>query len=59
MAEFGDDIDVRTDIPRYRIFRNGIFEEETTNISIQTVMEFNGVVDEIQFMPNEPPLRTF
>ena len=35
LPEFGDDIDVRTDIPRYRVFKDGKLEEQTTNISMQ------------------------
>ena len=29
---FGDDIDIRTDVPKYRIFENGILKEEICDI---------------------------
>jgi len=29
----GRDIDIRTDVPRYRVFKNGAFEEEVSDIS--------------------------
>lgn len=32
-AGFGDDLDIRTDVPRYRVWRNGVLVEETTNVS--------------------------
>ncbi|MEM9584540.1 MAG: putative hydro-lyase [Pseudomonadota bacterium] len=33
MPTLGDDIDIRTDIPRYRIFRDGALSDEVTDIS--------------------------
>ena len=33
MRTLGDDIDIRTDVPRYRVFRDGVFTEEVTNIT--------------------------
>lgn len=33
LPTLGRDIDIRTDVPRYRVFRNGRFVEEVTDIS--------------------------
>lgn len=33
LPTLGQDIDIRTDVPRYRVFRNGEFDEELTDIS--------------------------
>lgn len=33
LPDLGEDIDIRTDVPRYRLFRNGVFDEEVTDIS--------------------------
>ncbi len=33
LPTLGRDIDIRTDVPRYRIFRNGALEEEVSDIS--------------------------
>lgn len=33
LPDLSDDIDIRTDVPRYHIFRDGAFAEETTDIS--------------------------
>ncbi|WP_227270730.1 putative hydro-lyase [Roseobacter weihaiensis] len=33
LATLGRDIDIRTDVPRYRVFRDGAFSEEVTDIS--------------------------
>lgn len=33
LPELGDDLDIRTDVPRYRIYRNGTLEEETANLN--------------------------
>lgn len=33
MTTLGHDIDIRTDVPRYRIFREGAFTEEVTDIT--------------------------
>ena len=30
---FGDDLDIRTDVPRYRVWRNGEMIDEVTNVS--------------------------
>lgn len=30
---FGNDIDIRTDLPKYRVFRDGVFCEEVTDIA--------------------------
>lgn len=30
---FGDDLDIRTDVPRYRVWRNGEMVDEVTNVS--------------------------
>jgi uncharacterized protein YcsI (UPF0317 family) len=32
LPSLGADLDIRTDVPRYRIFRNGVLEEETGNL---------------------------
>ncbi|WP_282608743.1 putative hydro-lyase [Pelagibius sp. Alg239-R121] len=32
LPSLGRDIDIRTDLPRYRVFHNGVYDEETTNI---------------------------
>ncbi|WP_300031895.1 putative hydro-lyase [uncultured Roseobacter sp.] len=33
LPELGQDIDIRTDVPRYRLFRDGVFDEEVTDIT--------------------------
>ncbi|GAA4323794.1 putative hydro-lyase [Pigmentiphaga soli] len=33
LPSLGADLDIRTDVPRYHVFRNGVFTEETTDIS--------------------------
>jgi uncharacterized protein YcsI (UPF0317 family) len=33
IASLGDDLDIRTDLPRYRVWRNGTLVEEPTDIS--------------------------
>ena len=33
MRTLGDDIDIRTDVPRYRVFRDGVFTDEVTSIT--------------------------
>ncbi len=33
LRTLGKDIDIRTDVSKYRIFRNGVLDEETTDIS--------------------------
>lgn len=33
LPTLGNDIDIRTDVPRYRVFRNGAFAEDMINIS--------------------------
>lgn len=33
LPTLGQNIDIRTDVPRYRVFRNGVFTDEVTNIS--------------------------
>ncbi|MBT8414724.1 MAG: putative hydro-lyase [Boseongicola sp.] len=33
MRTLGEDIDIRSDVPRYRVFRDGAFTEEVTDIS--------------------------
>lgn len=33
LPTLGNDIDIRTDVPRYRVFRDGIFTEECTEIA--------------------------
>lgn len=33
LPTLGHDIDIRTDVPKYRVFRNGVFDEEVTDIS--------------------------
>lgn len=33
LTGLGDDIDIRTDVPKYRIFRDGVFTEEVTDIT--------------------------
>ena len=33
LPTLGDDIDIRTDVSKYRVFRNGILSEEVTDIS--------------------------
>ncbi|WP_371155516.1 putative hydro-lyase [Jannaschia sp. 2305UL9-9] len=33
MPTLGHDIDIRTDVPRYRVFRDGVLTEEVTDIS--------------------------
>ena len=33
IAKLGDDLDIRTDIPSYKIFKNGELQEEVTDVS--------------------------
>ncbi len=33
LPELGEDIDIRTDVPQYRVFRDGEFSEDVTDIS--------------------------
>ncbi len=33
LPSLGDDIDIRSDLPRYRVFRDGAFDEEVTDIA--------------------------
>ncbi|MGB7268722.1 MAG: putative hydro-lyase [Albidovulum sp.] len=33
LPTLGHDIDIQTDVPKYRVFRNGVFSEEVTSIS--------------------------
>lgn len=33
LPTLGDDIDIRTDVPRYRVFREGVLADEVTDIS--------------------------
>ncbi len=33
LPELGEDIDIRTDVPRYRVFRDGVVTEEVTDIA--------------------------
>jgi uncharacterized protein YcsI (UPF0317 family) len=33
LGELGDDVDIRTDVPRYRVFRDGVVTDEVTDIS--------------------------
>lgn len=33
LPTLGSDIDIRTDVPKYRVFRDGIMQEEATNIA--------------------------
>src|SRR5258706_13679882 len=30
LPALGEDLDIRTDVPRYRVFRNGVLEDEVT-----------------------------
>jgi uncharacterized protein YcsI (UPF0317 family) len=32
LATLGDDVDIRTDVPRYRVFRDGVLAEEVTDL---------------------------
>ncbi len=32
LPELGDDLDIRTDVPRYRVFRNGVLEAEVGDL---------------------------
>src|SRR5919205_4445262 len=32
LPALGEDLDIRTDVPRYRIFRNGILEREVSDL---------------------------
>src|ERR1700712_2877486 len=33
LPTLGEDVDIRTDVPRYHVFRDGVFVEEVTDIS--------------------------
>jgi uncharacterized protein YcsI (UPF0317 family) len=33
LPSLGEDLDIRTDVPRYRVFRNGVLQEEIENLN--------------------------
>jgi uncharacterized protein YcsI (UPF0317 family) len=33
LGELGDDVDIRTDVPRYRVFRDGVVTDEVTEVN--------------------------
>src|SRR5690348_17571088 len=33
LPALGEDLDIRTDVPRYRLFRNGVLQEELENLN--------------------------
>jgi uncharacterized protein YcsI (UPF0317 family) len=63
MRTLGDDIDIRSDVPRYRVFRDGAFTEEVTDISalwrddLVTVALGCSFTFENAFIANDIPVR--
>lgn len=63
MRTLGDDIDIRSDVPRYRVFRDGAFTEEVTDITalwrddLVTVALGCSFTFENAFIANDIPVR--
>lgn len=63
MRTLGEDIDIRSDVPRYRVFRDGAFTEEVTDISslwrddLVTVALGCSFTFENAFIANNIPVR--
>jgi len=63
MRTLGDDIDIRSDVPRYRVFRDGAFSEEVTDIislwrdDLVTVALGCSFTFENAFIANDIPVR--